>query len=87
MALGLLGKKVGMTQIFDSNGNLVPVTLVEAGPCYVLQVKNKIRDGYAAIQLGFDKKPKRKALKPELGHVKKAEVEPMPVAVHYSPPR
>jgi len=77
MPLGLLGKKLGMTQIFDTNGNLVPVTLIEAGPCYVLQVKNKQKDGYSAIQIGFDRKPKRKARKPELGHVNKAGTEPM----------
>ena len=76
MAMGLLGKKIGMTQVFDASGNLVPVTLIEAGPCYVVQVKTREKDGYTAVQVGFDSKPERKAIKPELGHFKKAKVEP-----------
>lgn len=77
MTLGLLGKKLGMTQIFDKDGKSVPVTVIEAGPCYVLQIKNRERDGYSAIQLGFEKKPKRKTIKPEEGRCKKAGVEPL----------
>ncbi|MCD6384229.1 50S ribosomal protein L3 [Candidatus Sumerlaeota bacterium] len=77
MTVGLLGKKIGMTQIFDNDGKLIPVTLIEAGPCYVLQIKSKETDGYSAVQLGFDKKNKRKANRPELGHFQKAGVEPM----------
>lgn len=60
MALGLIGKKVGMTQIYTSGGELVPVTVIQAGPCTVVQLKSKATDGYAAVQLGFgDKKPQR----------------------------
>ncbi len=60
MMKGLIGKKVGMTQIFDENGAAIPVTLIEAGPCYVTQVRSEMVDGYQAVQLGFDEiKPKR----------------------------
>ena len=61
MAMGLLGRKVGMTQIFDEGGNVVPVTVIEAGPCHVLQVRTQERDGYEAVQLGFLDKPRRLA--------------------------
>ena len=77
MPMGLLGKKIGMTQVFDKNGNLVPVTLIEAGPCFVVQIRSQDKDGYTAIQVGFDQKPKRKATKPEIGHVKAANIEPV----------
>jgi large subunit ribosomal protein L3 len=69
MAKGLLGRKVGMTQIFDDGGNVVPVTVIQAGPCHVLQVRTKERDGYEAIQLGFLDKPRRLARRSERGHV------------------
>jgi len=60
MFKGLIGRKVGMTQIFDENGIAFPVTLIEAGPCYVTQVKTVERDGYSSVQIGFDEvKPKR----------------------------
>lgn len=70
---GLLGKKVGMTQVFIENGNVVPVTLIEAGPCYVVQKKTKDTDGYNAVQLGFDEVGERKLSKPEQGHLNKAD--------------
>ncbi|MFV9511660.1 50S ribosomal protein L3 [Tepidibacillus sp. LV47] len=76
MAKGILGKKLGMTQIFTEEGNVVPVTVVEAGPCVVLQKKDLENDGYEAIQLGFDDKKESRANKPELGHVKKAGTAP-----------
>jgi large subunit ribosomal protein L3 len=76
MALGLLGKKIGMTQIFDENGVLIPVTLILAGPCPVVQKKDADTDGYQAVQLGFDEKPERLANRPEAGHVAKAGVKP-----------
>src|SRR5262249_40234650 len=69
MALGLLGLKVGMTQVYDEKGKLAPVTVLQVGPCPVLQVRNQERDGYDAIQLGFLDKPRRKATRPERGHV------------------
>ncbi len=70
---GLLGKKIGMTRIFDETGNMVPVTVVEAGPCYVLQVKSAEHDGYRAVQLGFDEKKEKNTTKPLIGHFKKAK--------------
>ena len=77
MIVGLLGQKVGMTQIFEEDGTAVPVTVLRVGPCTVLQVKTPERDGYYAIQLGFDDKPRGKATKPERGHAKKhANAEP-----------
>lgn len=72
---GLLGKKLGMTQIYDSDGRPVPVTLIEAGPCYVLQVKTVEKDGYNAVQLGFDPKDEKRAKKPELGLIEKINEE------------
>ena len=71
MLKGLIGKKIGMTQIFDENGAAIPVTIIEAGPCYVTQVCTAEREGYSAVQLGFGEiKPKRLAAG-ELGHLKK----------------
>lgn len=73
MALGLLGRKVGMTQIFDEGGNAVPVTVIEAGPCQVLQVRSVERDGYEAVQVGFLDKPRRLASRSLRGHVAKLD--------------
>ena len=69
MALGLLGLKVGMTQVYDEAGKLAPVTVLQVGPCPVLLVREQQRDGYDAVQLGFVDKPRRKATRPERGHV------------------
>src|SRR5262245_34896818 len=69
MALGLLGYKVGMTQFFNPDGSCEPVTVLEVGPCPVLQIRDKERDGYSAVQLGFKDKPRRNAKRPEQGHV------------------
>ncbi len=68
----ILGKKVGMTQIFDEKGEVVPVSIIEVGPCYVTQKKTVDTDGYNAIQLGFDEVPERKVNKPKAGHLKKS---------------
>jgi large subunit ribosomal protein L3 len=68
----IIGKKLGMTQIFREDGTRVPVTVIEAGPCPVTAVRDRERDGYAAVQLGFDEAPERKLTKGELGHLKKA---------------
>jgi len=77
MVRGILGKKVGMTQIFDDNGNAVPVTVVEAGPCIVVQRKSTERDGYEAVQLGLvESSPRRNAPKPIQGHFAAAGVPP-----------
>jgi large subunit ribosomal protein L3 len=73
MALGLLGRKVGMTQIFDEGGNVVPVTVIEAGPCHVLQLRTIDRDGYEAVQVGFLDKPRRLASRAARGQVAKLD--------------
>lgn len=69
MLKGLLGRKVGMTQVFGPNGTVIPVTVIEAGPCIVTQVKTSARDGYEAVQIGFEEKKVRRAVRPELGHL------------------
>lgn len=76
MQVGLLGRKVGMTQIFEANGTAVPVTVLECGPCTVLQVRTAERDGYHALQLGFDDKKRKSATQAERGHAKKVDAEP-----------
>lgn len=77
MTVGILGKKIGMAQIFEEDGKLIPVSLIEAGPCFVLQVKTPETDGYQAIQLGFSQKKQHKANRPDLGHFQKAGVKPL----------
>lgn len=74
MKKAIIGKKLGMTQIFDENGNVIPVTVIEAGPCPVVQKKTKETDGYEAVQLGFMDMKESKATKPEAGHFKRAGV-------------
>jgi large subunit ribosomal protein L3 len=77
MVRGILGKKVGMTQIFDDEGRVIPVTVIEAGPCVVVQCKSEERDGYQAVQLGLvERAPRRGAPKPLQGHFAKAGVPP-----------
>ena len=76
MAKGLLGKKKGMTQIFDDEGNMVPVTVIEAGPCVVTEKRTEEKDGYKAIQLGFEDIKEKKLNKPELGQFKKHGLSP-----------
>lgn len=73
MNKAIIGKKLGMTQVFLNDGTMVPVTVIQAGPCTVTQVKTAERDGYSAIQLGFEEVPERKLNKPELGHLKASE--------------
>jgi large subunit ribosomal protein L3 len=73
MAIGILGRKVGMTQIYEENGAAIPVTVIQAGPCHVLQVRTADRDGYEAVQLGFLDKPRRRAARSERGHVARLE--------------
>ena len=76
MKKAILGKKIGMTQIFDEKGVAIPVTVIEAGPCTVVQVKTKDADGYEAIQLGFGEVKEKKLIKPMKGHFTKANVTP-----------
>lgn len=73
MATGLLGRKVGMTQIFDQSGQAVPVTVIQAGPCHILQIKTEARDGYEAVQLGYLDKPRRLASRSARGQVAKLD--------------
>lgn len=76
MVTGILGKKIGMTQFYTEDGKLLPVTMIQAGPCNVMQVKTVENDGYSAVQLAFDGKKKKRANKPEIGHASKASSEP-----------
>ena len=77
MLKGLIGKKIGMTQIFDENGAVLPVTLIEAGPCYVTQVRLPEKEGYAAVQLGFSEVKPKRLTSGQLGHLKKNELPPL----------
>ena len=72
----IIGKKVGMSQIFDENGRVIPVTVIEAGPCTVVQKKTSEKEGYNAVQLGYEDIAERKLSKPEMGHLNKAGVSP-----------
>lgn len=74
---GILGKKVGMTQVFQEDGSVVPVTVIEAGPCYVTQLRSEEHDGYRAVQLGFDPIKERRLTKGQLGHLNRAGVPPL----------
>ena len=76
MIQGILGKKIGMTQRYTEDGALAPVTVIQAGPCHVMQVKTAERDGYDALQLGFEDRKRKNARKPEIGHARKAKAEP-----------
>ena len=69
--IGILGKKIGMTTIFENDGNAVPCTVIEAGPCYITQIKKKDKDGYESVQLGFEEKKEKNSTKPLIGKFKK----------------
>lgn len=77
MLKGLLGKKIGMTQVFNEDGVVTPVTLIEAGPCYVTQVRKPATDGYSAVQMGFEETHPSKLTGGQLGHLKRAELPPL----------
>lgn len=77
MVIGLLGNKIGMTQIFDESGNAIPVTILKVGPCVVTQVKTKLKDGYDAIQIGYDFVSSKVLNQPKLGHLKKSNLQPL----------
>ena len=79
MKKGLIGKKIGMTQIFDEKGNMIPVTVIEAGPCVVVQKKTTENDGYEAVQIGYGDMKANRVTKPMGGHFKKADVAPKKV--------
>lgn len=75
--VNLIGRKIGMTQIFDEKGRAVPVSVLEVGPCRVVQVKTPERDGYASIQIGFGEKKPKRTRSPEMGHFRRAGLEPL----------
>ena len=77
MAIGLLGNKIGMTQIFDESGNIIPVTILKVGPCVVTQVKTKSKDGYDSIQIGYGNVSSKALTQPELGHLQKSNIQPL----------
>jgi len=77
VAVGLLGNKIGMTQIFDESGNIIPVTILKVGPCVITQVKTVEKDGYNAIQVGYGNVPSKALTQPELGHLQKSNIQPL----------
>ena len=77
MSLGLLGNKIGMTQIFDQLGNIVPVTVIKVGPCVITQIKTILQDGYDAIQIGYGIVPVNALTQPQLGHLQKSTIQPL----------
>ena len=77
MSIGLLGNKIGMTQIFDESGNIIPVTILKVGPCIVTQIKTKIKDGYNAIQVGYSNTSNKSLTQSELGHLQKSNIQPL----------
>ena len=77
MAVGLLGNKIGMTQIFDESGNIIPVTILKVGPCVITQVKTIEKDGYNAIQVGYGTVSSKTLTQPELGHLQKSNIQPL----------
>ena len=77
MAIGLLGNKIGMTQIFDESGNIIPVTILKVGPCIITQVKTILKDGYNSIQIGYGSVSSKLLTQPELGHLQKSNIQPL----------
>ena len=77
MSIGLLGNKIGMTQIFDESGNIIPVTILKVGPCIITQVKRKLKDGYDSIQIGYGNISSKALNQPELGHLQKSKIQPL----------
>ena len=77
MEIGLLGNKMGMTQIFDEAGNIIPVTILKVGPCVITQIKTKAKDGYDSIQIGYGTVLNKTLTQPELGHLQKANIQPL----------
>lgn len=81
---GLLGKKIGMTSVYDASGKMVPCTVIEAGPCVVTQIRTKEKDGYDAIQLSFDEAKEKNVNKPMMGHFKKANTTPKRIMAEFT---
>jgi len=77
VVVGLLGNKIGMTQIFDESGNIIPVTILKVGPCVVTQIKTQEKDGYDSIQIGYGNVSSKSLTQPELGHLQKSNIQPL----------
>jgi len=77
VAIGLLGNKIGMTQIFDESGNIIPVTILKVGPCVITQIKTESKDGYNSIQIGYGNVSSKTLTQPELGHLQKSNIQPL----------
>ncbi len=77
MAVGLLGNKIGMTQIFDKSGNIIPVTILKVGPCVITEIKTEIKDGYDAIQIAYGNVSNKSLNQPKLGHLQKSRIQPL----------
>jgi len=77
MTIGLLGNKIGMTQIFDESGNIIPVTILKVGPCIITQIKTEVKHGYNAVQIGYSNVPSRLLTQPKLGHLQKSNIQPL----------
>ena len=77
MSIGLLGNKIGMTQIFDESGNIIPVTILKVGPCIITQIKTEMKDGYNAIQVGYSNTSNKSLTQSELGHLQKSNIQPL----------
>jgi len=77
VVIGLLGNKIGMTQIFDKSGKIIPVTILRVGPCVVTQVKTMVKDGYDSVQIGYGNVPTKSLTQPELGHLQKSNLQPL----------
>jgi large subunit ribosomal protein L3 len=77
VSIGLLGNKIGMTQIFDESGNIIPVTILKVGPCVITQVKTKAKDGYDSIQIGYGNVSSKSLNQPKLGHLQKSKIQPL----------
>lgn len=77
MSIGLLGNKIGMTQIFDESGNIIPVTILKVGPCIITQIKTEMKDGYNGIQVGYSNTSNKSLTQAELGHLQKSNIQPL----------
>jgi len=77
VSIGLLGNKIGMTQIFDESGNIIPVTIIKVGPCIITQIKTEVKDGYDAIQVGYSNTSNKLLTQSELGHLQKSNIQPL----------
>ena len=84
MGIGLLGNKIGMTQIFDESGNIIPVTILKVGPCVVTQIKTIEKDGYDAIQVGYSNVPSKSLSQPQFGHLQKSNIQPLKYLKEFS---